>query len=228
MIKHTSIGIVGEVTAPLNKSAALKLTRCDGIAANGAQDTRVGQLGLGGDDGVGDVVVDGLVRPFYMLVIYTFSDMQLCERKNTYAVLLLLDLNDTAILEGPTNHIRVLANALDELRGLEGRPEVGEVLELNVVPDVREGRLDDGALQDGGRGRDLSAGHDECVLVLCVNLLVDNQLSFVCSFYNRKGLVLDGVNKVAMSRWLVIAAIWSCPLRHCRSLFCPAPNRSTS
>ena len=48
------------MAAPLNKSAAFQLTAGDGVQADGAQHGRVGQLGLGGDDAVGDVVVDGL------------------------------------------------------------------------------------------------------------------------------------------------------------------------
>lgn len=76
-------------------------------------------------------------------------------------MLLLLDVQDGAILKGPTGNIGLAADALDELGGLEGGPEVGKVVKLDVVPDVGEGRLDDGALVDGGGGGDGACGrHD--------------------------------------------------------------------
>lgn len=46
----------------------------------------------------------------------------------TYAVLLLLDLQDSAILEGPPHDVGLLLG-LDELTALQGRPEVVEVLD---------------------------------------------------------------------------------------------------
>lgn len=54
-------------------------------------------------------------------------------------VLLLLDLNDGAILEGPSDNVRLVAGALDVLAALEGGPELAEFLELDKVPDVGEG-----------------------------------------------------------------------------------------
>ena len=74
-------------------------------------------------------------------------------------MLLLLDLEDGAILEGPLDDIGVGRGALDELALLEGGPELAEVLELDQVPDIAERRLDDGGLADGGGGGD-AAGHD--------------------------------------------------------------------
>ncbi len=56
----TSIGVAREVTGPLDESAALKITRGDGEQADGRQNGSVRELGLGSDDTVGDVVVDGL------------------------------------------------------------------------------------------------------------------------------------------------------------------------
>lgn len=85
------------------------LASSDGVAADGAQDGRVGELGAGGDDAVGEAVVDG-------------------------RVLLLLDLIDGTVLEGPLEHIGLVVGALDDLRLGEGRPELGEVLELDQVP----------------------------------------------------------------------------------------------
>ena len=70
----------------------------------------------------------------------------------TYRVLLLLDLNDRAVLESPLDNVGLLAGALDVLRRAEGRPELGEVLDLDEVPDVGERGADDGRLADGGGG----------------------------------------------------------------------------
>lgn len=56
----TGVGVAGEVASVLDEGAALVLTAGDGVAADGADDGGVGQSRLGGDDGVGDVVVDAL------------------------------------------------------------------------------------------------------------------------------------------------------------------------
>jgi len=57
----TSIGIAREVASPLNVGATLSLAGGHGIEADGGEDGRVAQLRLGGDDAVGDVMVDGLI-----------------------------------------------------------------------------------------------------------------------------------------------------------------------
>jgi hypothetical protein len=80
-------------------------------------------------------------------------------------VLLLLDLNDGAVLESPLDNVGLLAGALDVLRRAEGRPELGEVLNLDEVPDVGERGADDGRLADGGGGRDGRHG-EGCVVCL--------------------------------------------------------------
>jgi hypothetical protein len=72
----------------------------------------------------------------------------------TYGVLLLLDLDDGAVLESPLDNVGLLGGALDVLGAGEGRPELGEVLDLDQVPDVGERGLDDGRLADGGGGGD--------------------------------------------------------------------------
>ena len=54
------------------------------------------------------------------------------------AVLLLLDLNNGTVLEGPFDNVGLLAGALDVLRGLEGGPELAEILDLDQVPNVGE------------------------------------------------------------------------------------------
>jgi hypothetical protein len=73
-----------------------------------------------------------------------------------YRVFLLFDLNGRAVLEGPLDHISLLGGALDELALLEGRPELAEVLELDQMPDIAEGRLDDSRFADRGGGGDAS------------------------------------------------------------------------
>lgn len=109
--EHTGASIAGEVGAPLDIGASSMLTSSDGVAADGAQNRRVGDFGAGGDDAVGDHVVEG-------------------------RVLLLLDLIDGAVLEGPSEHIGLVVGALDDLRLGEGRPELGEVLKLDEVPII--------------------------------------------------------------------------------------------
>jgi hypothetical protein len=60
--KHprTSISIAREVSGPLDECATLVLSARHSKAANGAEHTAIGELGLRGDDGPGDVMVDGL------------------------------------------------------------------------------------------------------------------------------------------------------------------------
>ena len=53
-------------------------------------------------------------------------------------VLLLLDLDDGAVLEVPLDNVRLLRGALGVLGLVESRPELVEVLELDEVPHVRE------------------------------------------------------------------------------------------
>jgi hypothetical protein len=74
--------------------------------------------------------------------------------EQTYRVLLLLDLNDGAVLESPLDNVGLLRGALDVLGAAEGRPELGEVLDLDQVPDVGQRGADDGRLADGGGGGD--------------------------------------------------------------------------
>lgn len=59
-VRRTSIGVTGEVAAPLDVGASLQVPRGDGIASNGAHNGGIRELGLGGNDAVRDVVVDGL------------------------------------------------------------------------------------------------------------------------------------------------------------------------
>lgn len=86
-------------------------------------------------------------------------------RTEAHAVLILLDLGDAAVLEGPPDHVRVAAGALDVLGLVDGGPELVEVGQFNKVPHVGERGLDDGALHHLVGGRDtLGAGssHVQC------------------------------------------------------------------
>ena len=86
-------------------------------------------------------------------------------------MLVLLDLNLAAVGEGPPDHIRLVADALDMLGLLNGTPELGEVGELDEVPDVRERGADDCALHHlVGGGDDLAAG--SCHFGCCAGLKV--------------------------------------------------------
>ena len=76
----------------------------------------------------------------------------------THAVLVLLDLDDAAVLEGPAHHVRLAAGALDVLGLVDGGPELVEVGQLDEVPHVRELGADNGALDHlVGGGDALSA-----------------------------------------------------------------------
>lgn len=71
----------------------------------------------------------------------------------TYRVLLLLDFKNGAILESPLDNVGLGRGSLDPFALVEGRVKVAEVLELDEVPDVAEGGLNDGGLDDrGGSG----------------------------------------------------------------------------
>ena len=74
-------------------------------------------------------------------------------------MLLLLDLKNLTVLEGPLNNVGLGGGALDPVALLELGPELAEVLELDQVPDGAEGRVDDGGLADGGGSGD-GARHD--------------------------------------------------------------------
>jgi hypothetical protein len=69
-------------------------------------------------------------------------------------VLLLLDLKNLTILEGPLDNVGLRGGVLDPVALLELGPELAEVLELDQVPDGAERRVDDGGLADGGGGGD--------------------------------------------------------------------------
>lgn len=72
-------------------------------------------------------------------------------------MLLLLHLQDCPVVERPLHNIGIGRRALDEFGLFDGGPEVSETLELDVVPDVGEGGLDDGRFDDAGAGGD--SGH---------------------------------------------------------------------
>lgn len=77
----------------------------------------------------------------------------------SYAVLVLLDLNDIAVLEGPPHNVGLLTSALDMLGLGDGRPELVEFLELDEVPHKRERGLDNSTLDDLADEAEGLAGH---------------------------------------------------------------------
>ena len=59
-------------------------------------------------------------------------------------MLLLLNLQNSPILESPLHNIRVGGRILHRLTLGQGAPEIAEVFELDHVPDVAEFGFDDG------------------------------------------------------------------------------------
>ena len=60
---HTSISITGEIASPLNECLSFVVAGGNGEEADGAHDAGVAELGLGGDDGVSNVVINCLPSP---------------------------------------------------------------------------------------------------------------------------------------------------------------------
>lgn len=60
---HTGISVAGEVASPLDKGASLELAGSNGIAADCGENRGIAKLGFGGNDTIGDVVVDSLQSP---------------------------------------------------------------------------------------------------------------------------------------------------------------------
>jgi hypothetical protein len=118
------------------------------------------------------------------------------EEMLTYGVLLLLDLNLRAVLESPLDNVGLLRGTFDVLRTAESRPELGEVLDLDQVPDGGERGTDDGRLADGGGGGD--GRHGESFLVGCwrrsgyVLLVLRKRRCAVVYFVQRRAFVAAG------------------------------------
>ena len=76
-------------------------------------------------------MVDGLFTPLsaYSLGLNINGTVQWGRGVLSYAVLLLLDLKLSAVLERPLDDVGVVASALHPLAGLQSRPPVGEVLD---------------------------------------------------------------------------------------------------
>lgn len=72
----TSIGVAGEVRAPLDVGAVGMGASSDGVAADGAQDTGVGKLRGRGNDAVGDHVVDGLCRGQHLFNLFANREVR--------------------------------------------------------------------------------------------------------------------------------------------------------
>jgi len=119
ILNDTSISITGEIASPLNECLSFVVAGGNGEEADGAHDAGVAELGLGGDDGVSNVVINCRVS-------------------------LKLDLQLCSILEQPLNDIRIWGGALDRLAMLQGAPKAAEALELDQVPDRAEGCGDHG------------------------------------------------------------------------------------
>ena len=142
------------------------LSRSDREQANGADDGAVAKAGLGGDGAVGDVVINGLRDtksvPSASSQYRSVCNSPAAEPGSTYRVLLLLHLQDRAILESPLDNIRLLGSSLDPLAGLQLAPELGELRELDQVPDVAQRRVDDSGLGDGVGSWDLGSHSCSC------------------------------------------------------------------
>lgn len=76
------------------------------------------------------------------------------------AVLFLFDFEHRAVLEGPLDDVGVWRCTLDGLALGDGRPEGGEGLQLDVMPNLGEWCADDGTLADAGGSRNR---HFDCV-----------------------------------------------------------------
>jgi hypothetical protein len=88
-------------------------------------------------------------------------------REDAHAVLILLHFDDTAILEGPPDHVCLMASALDVLGLLDCGPEGMELGQLDEMPDVRERSPDNGALNHfvgGGDAFSTGGSHDYTVV----------------------------------------------------------------
>ena len=68
--ERTGISVAREMTGPLHVRVSFVLARGDGEAADGREDGCVAEGGLGGDDAVGDVVLDCLCCWNVSLAIY--------------------------------------------------------------------------------------------------------------------------------------------------------------
>lgn len=60
VLNYACVSIAREISTPFDESTAFQVTARDAIATNRAQDRGVGELWLGCNDAVGDVVVDCL------------------------------------------------------------------------------------------------------------------------------------------------------------------------
>jgi len=133
ILNDPRIRIGREVPRPLHKRGALMLAGRDRKTANRRDHARVAQRRRGGNDAVSDVVIDG-------------------------RVLLLLDVQHGAVLEGPLHDVSLVRRALGVVALGQLAPEVREVRQLDQVPDGGERGVDDGGFGHGRGGRD-AGGH---------------------------------------------------------------------
>jgi len=120
--------VAGEVSGPNNICVSFVLAGGDGVAANGRDDRGVRQGWLRADCGIGDEMIKA-------------------------RVFLLLDLDDSAIFEGPFEDVGLGRSSLDGFGLGKVASPVGEVSELDAVPDLCQGGFDDcGFANRGGSG----------------------------------------------------------------------------
>ena len=76
------------------------------------------------------------------------------ESRLPYRMLLLLNVLHSAVLESPFHDIRLMRSPFNMVTLVKLGPEMVEVLELDQMPDIGEGSVDDGGFSDGSGSRD--------------------------------------------------------------------------
>lgn len=149
----TSISIAGEVTGPGDEGVSLMLTGGNRVDSDGAHNGCVAKFRLGRDDTIGDVVINGLSKVI-ISASCNLTPPPDGETMGTYGMLLLLHLENSAILEGPLDDVRVGRRSLDPFTVIQSGVKLVKVLQLNQVPDIAERRLNDSRLANKGRSGD--------------------------------------------------------------------------
>jgi len=143
-------------------------------------------------------------------------------------VLVLLDLDDVAVLERPPDNVRLVADTLDVLRLFDGAPELVKLGELEEMPNVGEGGSDDGTLNDlVGRGDGPLSRHGEVGwgIELVIDLLMSGDVGYETMNLSRTAeqcWVLGQV-KLDMSDEHEISQTAAAELRHKEVIQSPPP-----
>lgn len=120
------------------------------MASDGGNDAGVCESRGGGDDGVGNEVINALQKR-------TMSATRNAEREQVgegktkhlpYRVLFLLHFLLSAILKGPLDNVGLMRGTLDMMALFKLCPEVVKVLKLDQVPNLGERGSNDGGLCD--------------------------------------------------------------------------------